>query len=92
MTPELHPCGTYGAYQRHLRRKQAPCVPCYEAAAEYFRKYRERRPTQPRRALKPCGTIAAYSRHLRRKEMPCAECKAAYKAYYFAYKHGEGDA
>jgi hypothetical protein len=33
-------CGTYGGYQAHLRRKETPCQPCRDAAAEYQRNWR----------------------------------------------------
>lgn len=29
---ELQPCGTRGAYRRHLYRKEVPCDPCLKAA------------------------------------------------------------
>lgn len=41
MSRPLAPCGTYGAYQRHLRRGETPCEECKGACAEYFREYRK---------------------------------------------------
>lgn len=36
LTPrQLHPCGTIGAYRRHLRAKEPPCVACSAANAGY---------------------------------------------------------
>lgn len=32
MARELRPCGTFAAYQRHLRDEEPPCAPCAEAA------------------------------------------------------------
>jgi len=40
------PCGTYGAYARHLRRKEAACDACKEANVAY---QRERKAEQRRR-------------------------------------------
>lgn len=34
MARELHPCGTWGAYKRHLRRGEKACEPCKHAARE----------------------------------------------------------
>ena len=30
MTRELKPCGTWAAYQRHLRNQETPCTECAE--------------------------------------------------------------
>lgn len=32
MARDLKPCGTFAAYQRHLRKKEPVCDPCAEAA------------------------------------------------------------
>lgn len=32
MAREMQPCGTFAAYQRHKRNKEAPCDACAEAA------------------------------------------------------------
>lgn len=40
---EAIPCGTYGGYQQHRRRKDLACEPCKEAAAAYMRHYRNRK-------------------------------------------------
>lgn len=37
---ERMPCGTRGAYERHIRHGENPCDPCREAASAYFRSYR----------------------------------------------------
>lgn len=71
----LQPCGTYGAFQRHVRRGEE-CDPCRLAMNTYKREYEERR-RGPRRELKPCGTPAAYRRHLRHGTEPCADCRRA---------------
>lgn len=31
---QLKPCGTNAAYQRHIRKKEMPCLPCVDAHAE----------------------------------------------------------
>lgn len=31
----LHPCGSIGAYRRHLRKKEPPCTKCNAANAKY---------------------------------------------------------
>ena len=41
---ELQPCGTYGAYQRHLRLNEEPCDPCRKASNAYQRDLRRRNP------------------------------------------------
>ncbi|MDQ0102328.1 hypothetical protein J2T10_001974 [Paenarthrobacter nicotinovorans] len=38
-------CGTYSGYQRHIRDKKTPCLPCKAARAEYTRNYRKRQAT-----------------------------------------------
>lgn len=49
----LSPCGTYGAYQRHLRLDEPACRPCTDAARDYQRARAAARrataaPTEPR--------------------------------------------
>lgn len=34
MARELKPCGTFAAYQRHLRRKEPACDPCAQAGRD----------------------------------------------------------
>lgn len=41
--PELQPCGTYAAYQRHTKAGEIADAACLAASAEYIRKYRARR-------------------------------------------------
>lgn len=45
MITELKPCGTYGAAQRHARRKEPLCDPCQAARTAYMA---ERRATDPK--------------------------------------------
>ncbi|MDQ0735315.1 hypothetical protein [Arthrobacter agilis] len=72
---DRHPCGTRGAYFRHMRSNERPCEPCTIANREYraASKASRRKP----RELKPCGTTAAYQRHLVRGEKPCEPCAEA---------------
>jgi len=46
---KLSPCGTWGAYQRHLKNGEIACRACKDAAAQEFRK---RNGSKPRRAAK----------------------------------------
>lgn len=39
---KLQPCGTTGAYRRHLKHGETPCDPCKEAATEDARQRRAR--------------------------------------------------
>ena len=32
---KLQPCGTYGGFQRHFRRKEIPCIECASARNSY---------------------------------------------------------
>lgn len=52
LTPSLQPCGTYAAYQRHVKAGESPCVGCRQASAEYRRTYRERRMPGDGRAVR----------------------------------------
>jgi hypothetical protein len=45
------PCGTYSAYQRHVRTGETPCEPCRAAAAVKQREYRQNNPDAYRREL-----------------------------------------
>lgn len=90
---KLAPCGTYAAYQRHMRRKEEACAPCKEAARINSREKRESKarregrkfqnggPRPRGRELAPCGTRAAYVRHYRAGEQACDPCKAANAAF-----------
>lgn len=48
MPKPLSPCGTIGAYQRHLKAGQEACAACKEARAAYTRDRREGRITARR--------------------------------------------
>lgn len=37
---KLSPCGTYGAYKRHVREGEEPCQPCADAYRTYNRRRR----------------------------------------------------
>ena len=51
------------------------------SAAEYARRYRDRRRGGPPRQPKPCGTRAAAARHRRNGEEPCDACLEAERTY-----------
>lgn len=79
MPKPLSPCGTIGAYQRHLKAGQEACAACKEARAAYTRDRREgrikaRRPAQ-------CGTLRGYYSHRHHKTQACRACLDAYAAY-----------
>lgn len=38
------PCGTRGAYIRHVKRGEVPCDPCRDAHRRYMSAYRDKRP------------------------------------------------
>lgn len=40
MPRKLQPCGTKGAYMRHIRKGEKPCTPCKKAWALYYAKRR----------------------------------------------------
>lgn len=40
----VQPCGTFGAYKRHIRAPENPCGPCLEAGRDYFRQLRASTP------------------------------------------------
>ena len=40
---EVDPCGTTGAYRRHIRAKEPPCRPCLDAEGESRNRYNARR-------------------------------------------------
>lgn len=71
----LSPCGSYGAYQRHIKAKETVCEPCKVARRRYQKGLRAK--LRVPRTLKPCGTPAAYRRHLRHGEKACEPCLAA---------------
>lgn len=54
---ELKPCGTYGGYQRHLRRGETTCDKCRAAAAEYHSAYRKSSPERAA-ASRKSGLVA----------------------------------
>jgi hypothetical protein len=68
----LAPCGTQGAYDRHLRRGEPVDDACRKAHADRRREDRARA-----RENAPCGTVAGYQRHRRYAEDACAECREA---------------
>ncbi|WP_433225464.1 hypothetical protein [Actinomadura formosensis] len=41
MARRLDPCGTTGAYQRHIKAREKPCQACREARNAYERDYRK---------------------------------------------------
>lgn len=55
----LKPCGTLAAYQRHLRRGEAPCADCRRANRDYHRRDRA---TNPKRQEREAIYNAAYDR------------------------------
>jgi hypothetical protein len=76
--PDLQPCGTHGAYARHLRNGEPPCDPCRAAhAAVCAANYEARKLDPAPRELMPCGTDAAARRHWRRGEPLDEACKQA---------------
>lgn len=36
----LQPCGTNAGYARHMRKKESPCLECYDAHALELQRYR----------------------------------------------------
>jgi len=88
MSKPLAPCGTEGAYRRHIRWGQQPCRACSiehaRLQAEYREKAKASRPKPPRE-LVPCGQESAYRRHLRRNEVPCRACTDAHAAEMRSY-------
>lgn len=70
---KLAPCGTPGAYQRHLRRKEAVDAACATANAARVRSRRV-----PATEEQPaCGTRSGYLWHTAHHEIPCEPCAAA---------------
>lgn len=70
----LAECGTYGAYQRHLRYKEPVDDACREAVRLKSRARREReKPREPA----ACGTRSGYQRHRRLGEPTCDLCRYA---------------
>lgn len=39
--PPLEPCGTNAAYQRHVKKKEKPCLLCTDAHSEWHREWRK---------------------------------------------------
>lgn len=76
MAKPLAPCGTRGAYRRHLRWGQPPCNACRAEHARLTQLERER--ARKPRALTPCGSDSSYRRHLRLGEVPCRACVDAH--------------
>lgn len=68
----LAPCGTQGAYDRHIRRKEPIDEACRKAHADRRREDRARA-----RENAPCGTVAGYQRHRRYGEEACGQCLEA---------------
>lgn len=87
MAKPLAPCGTEGAYRRHLRWGQQPCDACSVEHARLQAEYREKTKTSrpAPRELVPCGNESAYRRHLRRREIPCRPCMDAHAEDIRAY-------
>jgi len=52
MTAELQPCGTHGAYLRHVRAKEDACDACKAANAAYMKGLRDARPGYLARAVR----------------------------------------
>lgn len=44
--PDLMPCGTRSAFERHRRYGEQPCRPCIDAKADYQRNKYQRRKNQ----------------------------------------------
>ena len=63
---ELAPCGTYGAYQRHLRRYEDVCPACKEASRAYIREYRRASRAKDPSSRQPQKYAAARGRALAR--------------------------
>lgn len=59
----LAPCGTYSAYQRHIRRGETPCAACRKANSEYHRQHRA---THPERLNRESAYNGARDRALTR--------------------------
>jgi len=52
MTARLEPCGTYGAYGRHIRAKEEPCAACRAANAAYGKGRRDAYPGRVKRSTR----------------------------------------
>jgi hypothetical protein len=68
--PNLKPCGTVAAFQRHVRNREIPCEACREAKNQ---DQLARAHWKPK--LVPCGTYGAWRRHIRHGESPCRACR-----------------
>ena len=70
------PCGTWGAYKRHLRKKES-CQECLEGEAQ-----RRRAKGIPKAVPAKCGENAtSYKFHLKKKEPVCDTCKELKNEY-----------
>ncbi len=59
----LQPCGTTGAYQRHIRSGEETCPECREASAEY---HRQRFANSPKLKERQRKVVAARTRATKR--------------------------
>lgn len=83
MIRELQPCGTDGAYQRHLRARETPDQACIDAHAKHVRDWEQRcrEGNGPRLPIRTHGTRSGYHAHRRRHEKPCEACFTANSEY-----------
>jgi hypothetical protein len=88
----IMPCGTIGAFHRHLKAKQRPCSRCLRANELWKAASQEERDlvkTPMERADRgriegtwpapTCGTVGGYDLHQQYGEAPCEPCLAAAK-------------
>lgn len=80
------PCPSYGAYKRHIKRKEDPgpcgCREAYRIARKDERDAERAARPEKHRDVAPCPSPAAYRRHQRSNETGIAcGCKAAQRAY-----------
>ena len=64
MTARLEPCGTYGAYGRHIRAKEEPCAACRAANAAYGKGRRDAFPGRVKRSTRAAKARQAALRRL----------------------------
>lgn len=83
-------CGTYAGYRAHLRKGEATCRDCKDAANAYWRERYELKKTEPPRirafSSEKCGTNAGYARHQFYKLTPCEPCRKAAARYIADYR------
>ena len=83
-------CGTYAGYRAHLRKNEATCRDCKDAANAYWReRYEAKKTAAPKpRGFNPdkCGTNAGYARHQFYKLEPCEPCRKAAAQYIADYR------